>query len=422
MTLAAGTRSIPIRESWCDRHRRWLILGTLFLATFLNYLDRQTLSNAADPVAREFGLTLEQRGRLLATFVYFYAAAHLFVGPLLDHVRSVRWLFPVFVVGWSICNLLIGFAHEYATVLWLRALLGLFESANFPLCLMLVARLFPARERVLAVGIFTSGSVIATLVAPKLVIYFATVHSWRWAFIFTGALGLLWLVPWFLLYRDPPRETGTAGVAAPAESGEFAFAVLRRPVFWGVVLSGIGLIPSLYFLSQWLPSYLTQAWKVPYDQALGDRLILVSIAQDIGIVCGGWVVMSLAKRGWTLHRSRRLVISVAYVMMMSILALRIAPSINVGVALLCVFAGGLGLWLVNHSAFKQEVARGRVATVSAWVGFAETGASAFLVDRVGRIAQATGGFGAVFAVFAVMLTFALGVAFWLLRPRGLQPP
>jgi ACS family hexuronate transporter-like MFS transporter len=287
---------------------------------------------------------------------------------------------------------------------------------------MLVARLFAARERVLAVGIFTSGSVIATLVAPKLVIYFATTHSWRWAFIFTGALGLLWLVPWLLFYRDPPREAvPLPGAATVTAQNESAFAVLRRPVFWGVVLSGIGLIPSLYFLSQWLPSYLTQAWKVPYDQALGDRLILVSIAQDVGIVCGGWIVMSLAKRGWTLHRSRRVVISVAYVMMMSILALRIAPSINVGVALLCVFAGGLGLWLVNHSAFKQEVARGRVATVSAWVGFAETGASAFLVDRVGRIAQATGGFGAVFALYAIMLTFALCVAFWLLRPRGLQP-
>jgi MFS transporter, ACS family, hexuronate transporter len=405
--------------AFCDRHRRWLILGTLFLATFLNYLDRQTLSNAADPVSREFGLTLEQRGRLLATFVYFYAAAHLFVGPLLDRARSIRWLFPVFVVGWSASNLLIGFARDYAAVLWLRALLGIFESANFPLCLMLVARLFPAKERVLAVGIFTSGSVLATLVAPKLVIYFATAHTWRWAFIFTGALGLLWLIPWFAFFRDPPREPTTAAQASSDD--ESAFSVLRQPVFWGVVLSGMGLIPSLYFLSQWLPSYLTQAWNVSYNQALGDRLILISIAQDIGIVCGGWIVMTLAGRGWTLHRSRRVVISVAYVMMMSILALRVAPSINVGIALLCLYAGGLGLWLVNHSAFKQEVARGRVATVSSWVGFAETMASAFLVDRVGAMAQATGGFGAVFAVFAGLLTVALVVAFWLLRPRGLQP-
>ena len=87
----------------------------------------------------------------------------------------------------------------------------------------------------------------------------------------------------------------------------------------------------------------------------------------------------------------------------------------------CFHAAGLGLWLVNHSAFNQEVARDRVATVFAWGGVRGNHGERFPVDRIGAIAEATGGFGAVFAVFAGLLTFALSVAFWLLGPRGLQP-
>ena len=168
--------------SFIDRHWRWFILATLFFATFLNYLDRQTLSNAADPICKEFNLDNAQRGELLAKFVYYYAAAHLIVGPLLDRVKNFRWVFPVFVLGWSLCNLLVAFAGDYATLLWLRAALGVFEAGNFPICLLLIARIFPPRERVLANGIFYSGGVIATLIAPKFVIYFATQHHWRWAF------------------------------------------------------------------------------------------------------------------------------------------------------------------------------------------------------------------------------------------------
>ncbi len=81
--------------SFFERHWRWFVLGALVFATFLNHLDRQTLSNAADPICQEFGLDNVQRGELLAKFVYYYAAAHLIVGPLVDRVRN----FGLYVFG-----------------------------------------------------------------------------------------------------------------------------------------------------------------------------------------------------------------------------------------------------------------------------------------------------------------------------------
>jgi ACS family hexuronate transporter-like MFS transporter len=220
MSSLRPTPTDATSATWFDRNWRWFVLATLFLANFLNYLDRQTLSNAADPISREFGLDNAQRGRLLAIFVYAYAGAHLFLGPLLDRVSNFRVVLPVFVLGWSASNLAIGFARDYNTLLWLRALLGIWEAANFPICLLLIARIFPARERVLANGIFYSGAIIATLVAPKLVIYLASEHHWRWAFFFTGALGLVWVLPWLLVFRQPERRAPNWAAAWPRETGK----------------------------------------------------------------------------------------------------------------------------------------------------------------------------------------------------------
>jgi MFS family permease len=198
---------MPVENSFFARNWRWFVLGTLFLATFLNYLDRQTLSNAADPICAEFNLDNAQRGELLAIFVYYLRRRPPVRRPAHRPRHQLPPLvFPVFVLGWSLCNLLVAFARDYSTLLWLRAALGVFEAGNFPICLLLIARIFPARERVLANGIFYSGGVIATLVAPKFVIYVASQHHWRWAFLVTGGLGFLWLVPWLLIFRHPEQR------------------------------------------------------------------------------------------------------------------------------------------------------------------------------------------------------------------------
>lgn len=158
---------------------------------------------------------------------------------------------------------------------------------------------------------------------------------------------------------------------------------------------------------------------MPYNQALGDRLVLISLCQDFGMWLGGGAVMALVHRGRSLLGARRTVIAVAYLMMMGMLGLNAVASINAAVALLCLYVFGLGAWLANQQAFKQDITRGRVATVVGLVGFAETMLSAFVVDKVGTLAQQTGGFGAVFVVFGGLFTFALAMVFVFMRERWL---
>jgi MFS transporter, ACS family, hexuronate transporter len=407
------------------RHWKWFVLGTLFYSTFLNYLDRQTLSVALDPIAREFSLDIEQRGRLLATFVYVYAFSHLFIGFVLDRAKNLRWFFPAMLIGWSAVTMLMGFARSYRELLVLRALLGVFECINFPICLLLISRIFPRDQRAFACGIYLSGSVVATLVAPKLVIFLATALHWRVAFFVSGGLGVTWLVPWLLIFRHPEKRSASWSIATettPAEPAvgagrESLATILRRPAFWAVAGVGVGLIPGGYFISQWLPSYFTHEWKIPYDQALGDRLVFVYLAQDAGLWLGGWWALKLATARRGALEARRRVIFMAYFLAMSVMLLPLTKSLAVATGLICAYVFALGCWNANMNAFKQEVSARHVATVAALVGFCETGFSAFVVDRIGTIAKNSGGFAAVFPLLGIFLSLSMACILVLFRPR-----
>ncbi len=216
------------------------VLGTLFYATFLNYFDRQILGVALEPISQEFNLDLGDRGRLLAAFVYVYAFSHLFIGFLIDRVNNLRWLFAAMLLGWSLVTFKMGFARGYHDLLVLRMVLGVFECINFPLCLLIISRIFPKEQRALASGIFVSGAVIATLIAPKIVIWLSAEMHWRWAFFVAGGLGLTWLVPWLAIFRHPERRS-TGWAIAVAEQANIATAgertlgsILGRSSFWAI--------------------------------------------------------------------------------------------------------------------------------------------------------------------------------------------
>lgn len=388
------------------------MLAALFYSTFLNYLDRQTLSVAMEPIAREFKLDLVARGNVLSAFIYVYAFSHLFVGFALDRIRNVRWLFATMLVGWSLVTLLVSLARSYHDLLACRALLGVFESVNFPICHMIVVRIFPREQRALASGIFASGAVVATLIAPKLVVFLASQHNWRMPFLVAGGLGLTWLVPWLLVFRHPERRSAGWAHAeserrTPAAAADNSLgSLLRRPAFWIVAGVGVGTVPGSYFASQWLPSYFTQTWKLPFDQAFGNRLMLVYLAQDLGLWFGGAASFWLARRLGRTITARKIVIFAGYLCALPVFTLPLIRSVDLTTAVMCLFVCGLGAWSANTSAFKQEVHPARVATAAALIGAIETGFSAFVVQKVGAVAQRFGGFGAVFLVLGLFLTAA----------------
>ena len=430
-TTSVSPDASIVSEEGGNRYWRWWVLGTLFLATFLNYFDRQTLGTAIDPISEEFGLNNIQRGQLLSAFVFTYAFTHLFIGLIIDRIDNLRWFFPVMVLGWSASTILVGFAQRYETLLGLRYLLGVWEAVNFPICLLIIARIFPAKERSLASGIFASGAFLATLTAPYFVIYFSNEYNWRWSFILAGALGVVWLIPWLLIFRHPEKKSALwrASVQERAKATQDKniasvrqsyLSVLKAPGFWGVALIGLGIIPSLYFATQWFPSFFTQALGHPYDQSLARNLSIIYFMQDVGLWAGGALVLWLSRKRFSILASRKMVMTGAYVLMLSIVFAPMIQSITASVVIFCVYVLGIGAFLANQHAFKQDVDPKQVATVAALVGFVETGFTAFVIKEIGMITEETADFTPVFWLLAGLATFSVVISYTLLRPQWLN--
>jgi MFS transporter, ACS family, hexuronate transporter len=400
---------------------RWGMLGVLFLATFLAYLDRQALSVAIEPISQEFGLDPVMRGRVLSIFVFVYAACLPLGGLLADRVANLRWFYPCMVLGWSLATLAIGLVHTTGQLLLVRSLLGVFECVHFPVCLMLLARIFPPGMRALASGIFTSGAVLATLIAPKLVIFLSLRFDWRVAFLVCGGMAVLWIPLWMRVFsKDSPVLHNASGFGGKELRGDLR-AISRRKVFWAAMAIGMGTVPAQYFASQWLPSYFTLQWKVPYTQALGDRLVFIYLLQDAGLWLGGGMAAWLAARGVEPLTARRRVILVGYLIAMSMLLIPQVHTPQAAFWVVAMYVFGIGCWSANNGAFKQEVFPARVGLATALIGAVETGCAALLVDRVGKIAESTGGFGAVFALMAAVLTMAVVLVFVFWRREVFEP-
>jgi ACS family hexuronate transporter-like MFS transporter len=328
-------------------------------------------------------------------------------------------------------SLLVAFAQSYSQVMFLRYLLGVWEAVNFPICLLIISRIFPAGERSLASGIFASGAFLATLAAPPVVIYLSTAFNWRHSFVVSGGLGFFWLIPWLLIFRNPEkyselwvRQTAhLKEVVVNSSLADYLKAygmVLKQPGFWGVALIGLGIVPCLYFATLWFPTIFTQALNHPFDQTLSIRLSIIYFMQDLGLWIGGAMVMWLSRRHWDIMKSRKAVILFAWLLMMSILLTPVYNSITASVVIFSLFVFGLGAFLGNQHAFKQDVLSTHVATVSALVGFIETAFTFLVLRKIGVLTNLTNDFTVVYIILAILATFALAMVFLFMRPKWIK--
>src|SRR5690349_23968776 len=190
---------------------RWVICGLLFFATTVNYVDRQVLGILAKDLKVEIGWTEVDYGNIVAAFNAAYAFGLLLAGRLMDRIGT-RAGYALAIVWWSFAAM----AHALARTPFgfgvARAALGVGEAGNFPAAIKTVAEWFPKKERALATGIFNAGSNVGAIVAPLTVPWIAGHFGWRAAFIFTGAIGFVWLLFWLPTYRRPEQH---ARVSAP---------------------------------------------------------------------------------------------------------------------------------------------------------------------------------------------------------------
>lgn len=329
---------------------RWWIAGLLFLSTVINYMDRQNLSILARTIQNDLHITDLQYSYVVQAFLLAYTFAYLFAGRLTDYLGT-RTAMACFVIWWSIADMLTSLSRGLLSLGFFRFLLGVGEPGNYTAAPKAVSEWFPARERGLVVGIYTAGATLGATLAPPVIAFLASHFQWRAVFLFTGSLGLFWVLPWLWLYRKPeehPRITAeerslvTAGEPAGAGTmppeGRWRH-ILRRRETWLLITGRMLTDPVWYFYLFWFPKYLGDARHLSIGE-IGRIAWLVYLAADIGCIAGGYVSGKLIQRGFAPVPGRlRVMTVVALLLPLSPLVNSVStPLAAVGIASVAAFA------------------------------------------------------------------------------------
>ncbi|MBV8858030.1 MAG: MFS transporter [Acidobacteria bacterium] len=298
---------------------RWWIGGLLFASTVINYVDRQTLSNLAPFLKKDYGWTNTDYAYLIISFRVAYSIGQTLCGRLVDKLGTRRGL-TLSVIWYSAASVLTSLATGFYSFAAFRFLLGIGESANWPGATKAVSEWFPKRERGLATALFDSGSSIGGAVAPFIVLAIYFRWGWRPAFVVPGLLGLLWLAAWRRFYHTPETHPLIGDeeremirrdkLEDEPESGTRPrtrwSTLLSLPQTWGTIAARSLTDPVWFFVTDWFPVYLV-AKGIKLEEGL-FAFWIPFVAADVGNFFGGWVSGHLIKRGWALGAARKAVV------------------------------------------------------------------------------------------------------------------
>jgi ACS family hexuronate transporter-like MFS transporter len=359
---------------------RWIIAGLLFLATAVNYADRQALAVVSDRIRAQFALTEVDYSYILAGFFLAYAIMYAGSGYVVDRLGSKK-SFSLFIGVWSLASML----HAFATGVWsfgiCRFMLGLGEPGNWPAATKAISEWFAPKHRALGVGIFNAGSSAGSALAPPLVSWLAIAYGWQFAFIAVGAFGFIWLALWLILYDTPDRNRWLKRSEYLEFKDEVQPPAETRPakrVDWGRVVStrearALCLArtftdPVIYFVIFWLPAYLVK--ERGFDQKMIGKYSWVPfIFGGIAYMLGGWLSGFLMGRGWTLPRARKRIMLLGACCLPVAMIAPFVPNAGLAIGSICFITFGHGFWTANLQTMPADLFPGHeVGTVAGFSG------------------------------------------------------
>lgn len=360
------------------RHLRWYLIVLLMLGGTINYLARSTLGVAAPTVLADLGITAKQYSWIVATFQGTYMLQPI-AGFVLD-VVGLKLGFALFAVAWSLVSMAHGLATTWQAFAGLRGLLGMAEGAANPAGMKATAEWFPARERGLAGGIFNVGASVGSMLAPPLVVWAILHRGWQFAFVVTGAIGLVWAAVFYLVYDSPDRHPALtreehAYIAAGQETHlrderrrPSVARILRTRNLWGIAIPRFLADPTWGTLTFWVPLYLSSARGFDLKQ-IALFAWLPFLAADLGAMFGGVVSMALHRRGVSIVNARRWAFTLGAVLMTPVALVGLVRSPYAAIALIALAGFAHQTLSVTVITMSSDLfARGEVATVAGMAG------------------------------------------------------
>ena len=420
---------------------RWVVCAMLFVATTINYVDRQIIGLLKPDLQHLFAWTERDYAAIVFTFQLAYAIGLLLSGRVMDKLGTKKG-FTLAILLWSVAAV----AHAVADrVPWLtfptlniddktgvtfvsltgaaagfalaRFFLGLGEAGNFPASIKTVAEWFPRKERAFATGIFNSGTNIGALVTPIVVPVLVSWWGWQEAFIATGLLGFLWVIWWWVSYTTPdkhpkvtPEELALIQSDPPEPSTPLPWStVVRYRQAWAFALGKFLTDPVWWLYLFWIPDFFNRLYGLNIKQ-LGAPLVTIYLITDVGSIGGGWLSSHFLKRGWSVNAARKVTMLICALLVLPIMAAPRIDNLWGAVLLVSLAASAHQGWSANLFTLVSDMfPRRAVGSVVGFGGMAGAIGGMVLSLIVGEILQQTGSYVGVFLIagFAYLTGLAI---------------
>jgi ACS family D-galactonate transporter-like MFS transporter len=411
---------------------RWYIGGLLGAGMFVNYVDRVNLSVATPAIMDDFNISASQMGIVASAFLWTYALLQMPIGTVIDKI-GVPWVNRVGVFLWAVASFASAAAGGLGFLLAARLLLGVGEAPTVPAGWKAIGQWFPKQERGTATAIFDGCAKISNVLGIPVMAFLVSAFSWHAAFLFTGALSLVYLVAWWLLYRTPSAAVADGRMSAEelvyiqrggaekednlAEGSLRGVGyLLRRRKTWGLALGYASYTYAYYVLLTWLPGYLKATFGVNLIQGGLYAMIpwLVAVVAQFfvaGVLMDRWVA-----RTGQVTRVRRIVLVVSMLVAMAVTGAAYTDSIEVAITFISIGAAGLAVSVPAGSSIVSLIAPdgytgslgGIVNFIANLLGIAAPIVTGMVVDRTGSFAGAFIVTGVVLLAGIICYTVVLG--------------
>src|SRR5271167_1298417 len=393
----------------------------LFIATSINYMDRQVIAILKPTLEHSIGMTEVGYGYIVDAFQIAYAIGLLAAGRLIDKLGT-RIGYMLVMAVWSLSAMGHALASTVMEFGFARFFLGLGESGNFPAAIKTVAEWFPQKERSLATGIFNSGTNVGAILAPLLVPWITVHFGWRAAFLTTGVFSAIWILWWWRNYRKPADHPTLTGAElrhiyeeAAAQMGPQMpwLKLVGYRQTWAFSIAKFLTDPIWYFYLFWLPSYFSAKFNLNLSH-LGLPLIIVYNVSAIGSIGGGWLPAPFHRLGLSLNYARLTAMLFCAVLVVPIYTASSVKSVWTAIALISMAAGAHQGWSANLFTTSSDMfPRSAVGSVVGIGGMAGSVGSALFAFYAGHILQLTHSYASLFGIAASAYLLALIVLYGL---------
>jgi ACS family hexuronate transporter-like MFS transporter len=394
---------------------RWTICAMLFVATSINYMDRQVIAILKPTLMHSIGMTEVDYGYIVDAFQIAYALGLLAAGRLVDKVGT-RIGYMIIMTVWSLSAMGHALANTVLEFGIARFSLGLGESGNFPAAIKTVAEWFPQSERSLATGIFNSGANVGAVLAPIIVPWVTLRYGWHAAFLVTGGFSMLWILWWFRNYRKPADHPTLTGAelrfiyqeAAAQMSPSMPWRkLLSHRQTWAFSIAKFLTDPIWWFYLFWLPSYFSTKFHLDLSH-LGLPLIVVYNASAAGSIGGGWLPAPFRRLGLSPNYARLAAMLLCACLVVPIFTVTYLHSEWAAIALLSLAAAAHQGWSANLFTTSSDMfPRSAVGSVTGIGGMAGSVGGALLATFAGYTLQLTHSYASLFAIAASAYLLAL---------------